>query len=78
MELETKTMSDGCCNNCRWFMELSDDSYYSGESDGIGECRRHAPIAIVTDAKSRIILWPEVAGGDWCGEFEQAAESQGG
>lgn len=61
--------ADKTCENCR---------YFSPESNGGGECRRHAPAPSAVRHQSRrdddtVSIegwWPIVSEGDWCGEFE--------
>lgn len=55
------------CQNCRFF---------DGPDDGLktGYCRRYAPkphiASSATDGTAAAVLFPEVWGGDWCGEWE--------
>ena len=49
----------GTCIQCKWYMPNPDQDY--------GECRAESP-GIDDDNTA---LWPLVAEGDWCGDFEE-------
>ena len=43
--------------------------FYRQDSPGYGVCRRRAPVVILTHTPP-ITMFPDVADGVWCGEFE--------
>lgn len=47
------------CSSCRFWQNFD---------DGLGKCRRHAPI--VSDGTIEAIRWPVSKSSDWCGEYE--------
>jgi hypothetical protein len=61
---------EAICQNCRFFQAAS------GQLQGSGQCRRFPPVIPesekLTDANVsfRTGIWPHVAGGSWCGEFQ--------
>jgi hypothetical protein len=58
------------CQNCRFYAKPG------GQLQGSGHCRRfppmipHSPRAEEIDLVLRAGIWPMVAGGSWCGEFQ--------
>ncbi|WP_375455729.1 hypothetical protein [uncultured Methylobacterium sp.] len=46
------------CTNCR---------FYAAANSEAGECRRFAPDH---GDDTRLAIWPLLAAGDWCGEFD--------
>ena len=52
------------CPGCRFFEPVFTH----------GLCRRYAPRPSVDGSEP---AWPEVAGDDWCGEFEKVADAPG-
>jgi hypothetical protein len=66
------------CLYCKWWkmhdlysdIEPDEDGifYPPGERRG-GECRVSPPAAVLSPGRPVEGRWPEVFGGDWCGEF---------
>lgn len=40
--------------------------------DALGQCRRHAPVALTLDDQRVEGRWPRVSADDWCGDYEFA------
>lgn len=68
-------MRRAACRACAFYhQETYNDGYEQGE------CRRHGPTSFFLDGTRTPDgtdagwgVWPRVAGGDWCGQFEGAA-----
>jgi hypothetical protein len=50
-----------CCKNCRF--------YRRDTKDGFGVCRRRAPVVTLTHTPP-LTMFPDVADGVWCGEWQ--------
>jgi hypothetical protein len=54
------------CGSCR---------FSSAFPEPVGECRRHAPVVlplVIGQIHSEMTVWPKVAVGDWCGDYQSA------
>lgn len=54
--------------------ECSKCIYFRSFGNGLGECRRNAPIIVKRDDRvwpNTETKWPVVSAEDWCGEFIQ-------
>lgn len=57
------------CDGCEFFQEWEAD-LVTGKSKGI--CRRSPPRILSDEMRGIMTCWPDVDGGDWCGEFRPA------
>lgn len=58
------------CSDCRYAIGFIADKNVAGEEDPtpIIECHRYPPVMQATEDEL-VMLWPQVAVNDWCGEF---------
>ena len=52
------------CENCL---------YWIPNGEGLGECRRRAPVASSASDRSNNYYWPYTKAHSWCGEHEEGA-----
>ena len=60
------------CQTCKFWKK-------TGDTPLLGVCRKYAPRATAMDPLSGIenldVIWPRTGPGDWCGEWENRAET---
>lgn len=55
------------CSDCRWKeVIIAEDA--DGAEPAV-ECRRYPPTVMLHDGEA-VVLWPQVAENEWCGEFQ--------
>lgn len=66
-----ETMTQGCCEDCRWW-DNSRTSAIPGHED-TGMCRAMVP---TTDDRTGLAIWPLTEAGDWCACFARPVKEQ--